>query len=212
MAKQTEAQKKAAAQKAAEAKAKAAETATQPATTATAAAKTQTTPQGDPNAQAQAGAGAGAGETQGAGDPQTSGDQSQAQPIPTVFDQAVQFSMSGHASGRAAPNAGELWDAFACEAMPPKLAVAVFDCAVLQGAKITAILLGKVGITAEDGQVDPESIEALAERDEGELVIDFLAWRLRRYAFTANAPSNMREWSQHILQLQAFVLSDLQTG
>jgi|LULJ01.1.fsa_nt_gb hypothetical protein len=206
MAKQTQAQKKAAAKKAAEAKAKAAETATQPATTATAEAQTQTTTQGDTNAQAQAGAG----ETQGAGDPQKSGDQSQAQPIPTVFDQAVQFSMSGHASGRTAPNAGELWDAFACEAMPPKLAVAVFDCAVLQGPKITAILLSKVGITAEDGQVDPESIEALADRDEGELVIDFLAWRLRRYAFTANAPSNMREWSQHILQLQAFVLCDLQ--
>lgn len=206
MAKQTTAQKKAADQKAAEAKAQATETATQPATTATAEAQTQTTTQGDTNAQAQAGAS----ETQGAGDPQTSGDQSQAQPIPTVFDQAVQFSMSGHASGRTAPNAGELWDAFACEAMPPKLAVAVFDCAVLQGAKITAILLSKVGITAEDGQVDPESIEALAERDEGELVIDFLAWRLRRYAFTANAPSNMREWSQHILQLQAFVLCDLQ--
>lgn len=208
MAKQTQAQKKAAAKKAAEAKAKAAETTMQPATTATAEAQTQTTAQGDTNAQAQAGAG----EEQGAGDPQKSGDQSQAQPIPTVFDQAVQFSMSGHASGRTAPNAGELWDAFACEAMPPKLAVAVFDCALLQGAKITAILLSKVGITAEDGQVDPESIEALAERDEGELVIDFLAWRLRRYAFTANAPSNMREWSQHILQLQAFVLSDLQTG
>lgn len=206
MAKQTTAQKKAADQKAAEAKAQATETATQSATTATAEAQTQTTTQGDTNAQAQAGAG----ETQVADDPQTSGDQSQAQPIPTVFDQAVQFSMSGHASGRTAPNAGELWDAFACEAMPPKLAVAVFDCAVLQGAKITAILLSKVGITAEDGQVDPESIEALADRDEGELVIDFLAWRLRRYAFTANAPSNMREWSQHILQLQAFVLCDLQ--
>lgn len=206
MAKQTTAQKKAADQKAAEAKAQATETATQPATTATAEAQTQTTTQGDTNAQAQAGAG----ETQSAGDPQTSGDQSQAQPIPTVFDQAVQFSMSGHASGRTAPNAGELWDAFACEAMPPKLAVAVFDCAVLQGAKITAILLSKVGISAEDGQVDPESIKALSDRDEGELVIDFLAWRLRRYAFTANAPSNMREWSQHILQLQAFVLCDLQ--
>lgn len=138
--------------------------------------------------------------------------QGQAQPIPTVFDQAVQFSMSGHTSGRTAPNAGDFWDAFACEAMPPKMAVAVFDCAVHQGAKITAILLSKVGITAEDGQVDPESIEALADRDENVLVIDFLAWRLRRYAFTANAPSNMREWSQHILQLQAFILSDLQTG
>lgn len=204
MAKQTTAQKKAADQKAAEAQAT--ETTTQPATVATAEAQTQTTTQGDTNTQAQAGAG----ETQGAGDPQTSGDQSQAQAIPTVFDQAVQFSMSGHASGRTAPNAGELWDAFACEAMPPKLAVAVFDCAVHQGAKITAILLSKVGITAEDGHVDPESIEALADRDEGELVIDFLAWRLRRYAFTANAPSNMREWSQHILQLQAFVHCDLQ--
>lgn len=209
MATQTAAQKKAAAKKAAEAKTKAAETTTQP---ATAEAQTQTTAQGDTTTQAQAGAGAGAGETQGTGDPQTSGDQSQAQPIPTVFDQAVQFSMSGHASGRTAPNAGELWDAFACEAMPPKLAVAVFDCAVLQGAKITAILLSKLGISAKDGQIDPESIEALADRDDGGLVIDFLAWRLRRYAFTANAPSNMREWSQHILQLQAFVLSDLQTG
>ena len=208
MAKQTQAQKKAAAKKAAEAKTKAAETATQPATTATAEAKTQTTTQGDTNAQAQAGAG----DAQGAGDPQTSGDQNQAQPIPTVFDQAVQFSMSGHASGRTAPNAGELWDAFACEAMPPELAVAVFDCAVHQGAKITAILLSKVGITSEDGQVDPESIEALADRDEGELVIDFLAWRLRRYAFTANAATYMRGWSERVLHLQSFLLTELKVA
>lgn len=209
MAKQTTAQKRgAAAKKPIAAKAKAAKPKTPPATKATTDAQTQITTQGDTKAPVQAGAG----DTKGTGDPQTSGGKTQVQEVPSAFDQAVRFSMTGHSDGRTAPNARELWDAFACDAMPTKLAVAVFDSAVHQGAKITAILLAKVGITSEEGQVDPKSIETLVDRDEGELVIDFLAWRLRRYASTANAPSKMREWSKHVLQLQAFVLNDLETA
>ena len=201
MAKQTTARKITTAKKPTAAKPK---TATPPATKAA----TDDQSQSDAKAPVQASAG----NTNGTGDSQTSGGKTQAQEVPSVFDQAVRFSLSGHSDGRTAPDARELWDAFACDAMPAKLAVAAFDCAVHQGTKITAILLAKIGITSEEGQVDPKSIEALADRDEGELVIDFLAWRLRRYAFTANAPSNMREWSQHVLQVQAFVLSDLETA
>lgn len=100
--------------------------------------------------------------------------------------------------------AKDIWKGADCEDLPPKLAVAVFDCAVRQGEKICERLLDKA-LTAD------RTIPSDAEGGEEELVLNFLAWRLRRYAFTANASNKMLEWSQHILALQTFVLIELET-
>ncbi len=131
--------------------------------------------------------------------------------VPSVFDQALQFVTLAHAQSANIEHARALWDHFGCEAMAPKLATAVLDCAIAQGSKITTILLSKLGIAFEGDEIDHASLEALQEQSDETLVIKFLSWRLRRYAFTGNAPSKMRMWSEHILNLQSFVLSDLQT-
>jgi hypothetical protein len=208
MAKQTAVQRKAAAKKAAATKAANAK-----------AAETSTTQTG-----AQTGTDAiPATDAQGTTDAQTSTDEQPQTNAPktqtggaqvpvSIFDQAVAFSGNGRGGEAKAPSALDVWNGAGCADLPPKLAVAVFDCAVRQGEKVTARLLGKIGITPTDGQLDEAALEWVAERDEEELVIDFLAWRLRRYAFTGNASTKMLEWSQHILSLQAFVLCDLDAG
>jgi hypothetical protein len=122
---------------------------------------------------------------------------------PSLIDQAVAFSMGEITEKSEAQAAFDLWDLMGCEALPPKLSVAVFDCAHDQGAKVCERLLGKVGITRNEGEYD---LSPLDDLDIDELVRGFLAWRLRRYAFTAAAATKMLEWSQHILALQALII------
>lgn len=122
---------------------------------------------------------------------------------PSLFDQAVAFSMGALDDEAKTQAARALWDLMGCEALPPKLAVAIFDCAHAQDPKVCERLLGKVGITRDGGEYDTSALDV---RDIDDLVRDFLAWRLRRYAFTAAAATRMLEWSQHILALQALTL------
>lgn len=124
----------------------------------------------------------------------------QAQEAPSVFDQAVQFSMSDHVDGSKATKARELWDALECDEMPAKLAVAVFDCALDQGQAVAERLLGKTHAAI---------LDLGDETAEDAIVINFLAWRLRRYAFTGNASTSMQGWSKHILQLHNFIFTGL---
>ena len=124
---------------------------------------------------------------------------------PSLIDQAVAFSMGEIVDQTQAQAAFDLWDAMGCEALPPKLAVAIFDCAHGQGAKVCERLLGKVGITRDEDQFD---ISAVEDRAIDDVVRDLLAWRLRRYAFTASAATKMLEWSQHILALQALTVTE----
>jgi hypothetical protein len=122
---------------------------------------------------------------------------------PSLIDQAIAFSMGELADEAQAQAAFDLWDGMGCEALPPKLAVAIFDCAHDQGPKVCERLLGKVGITRNEGEYN---LSPLDDLDIDELVRGFLAWRLRRYAFTAAAATKMLEWSQHILALQALTI------
>lgn len=124
---------------------------------------------------------------------------------PSLIDQAMAFLMGEIDDEAQAQAAFDLWDLMGCEVLPPKLAVAIFDCAHDQGVKVCERLLGKVGITRNEGQFDLSAVE---DRDIDEVVRDFLAWRLRRYAFTAAAATKMLEWSQHILALQALTISE----
>lgn len=125
--------------------------------------------------------------------------------MPSLIDQAIAFSMGELVDEAQGQAAFDLWNLMGCEVLPPKLAVAIFDCAHDQGAKVCERLLGKVGITRDEGEYD---LSPLDELDIDELVRGFLAWRLRRYSFTAAAATKMLEWSQHILALQALIVTE----
>lgn len=105
----------------------------------------------------------------------------------------------------------ELYVALGCELLPDALAIAVFDAAIKQGDKATRHLLAAAGFAVEekDGVLTlaKETKELIATTPELDLVEAFLAWRLKRFAHTANAATKMQEWGLHILQLHSFLVT-----
>lgn len=99
----------------------------------------------------------------------------------------------------------DYWDAANCDALPPKLAVAVFDGAVNQGVGIAAKLLQKAAGVSADGVIGPMTLRAIGKADEDAILAEFLGWRLHRYAFTGNARTYMRGWANRVILLQVFV-------
>ena len=102
----------------------------------------------------------------------------------------------------------DFWDASNCDALPAKLAVALFDCAVNQGPGIAPVFLQKALGATPDGVIGPKTLAAVDGADVDALLIQFISWRLRRYAFTANASTYMRGWSVRILRLQHFLATE----
>lgn len=104
----------------------------------------------------------------------------------------------------------DYWDACKCDELPPEIAVAVFDCAVNQGTGIAPRLLQKALRVTADGIIGPKTLAAAHRADTAELVLDFLSWRLRRYAHTANAATFMRGWSKRVLYLLNFLTAEIE--
>ncbi len=106
----------------------------------------------------------------------------------------------------------DYWDAQRCDKLPPKLAIALFDCAVNQGGSIAPQLLQRGLGVAADGIIGPVTQRAAHEAEQDDALIQFIGWRLRRYAFTANASVYMRGWANRMLELHRFLLTELVEG
>lgn len=106
----------------------------------------------------------------------------------------------------------DYWDATMCADLPPKVAVVMFDCAINQGPGVAARLLQNALSVASDGVIGPKTIAAAKAAQEDDLVVQFIGWRLRRYAFTANAATYMRGWANRVLELQRFTLTGLKVA
>lgn len=76
----------------------------------------------------------------------------------------------------------DYYDALRCDALPPRLARAVFDCAVNQGQGAAARLLQRAAGVAEDGKIGPGALAAVQRADPDGLVRDFFAYRAIAYA------------------------------
>ncbi len=73
------------------------------------------------------------------------------------------------------------WATSACDSLPAGLDLAVFDCAVNQGATRAAQLLQQcLGITA-DGKIGPKTLAAVLKADADDLLLEFLSRRMNAY-------------------------------
>jgi lysozyme family protein len=76
----------------------------------------------------------------------------------------------------------EYWDACSCDAFPPPLALALFDCAVNQGQVKAVRLLQRALRVADDGIVGPATVAAAGGVMADDLLIEFLSQRALAYS------------------------------
>ncbi len=115
-------------------------------------------------------------------------------------------------AGAVAIYKAQYWDPINGDDLPPKLAVAAFDCAVNQGVSIARKMIQRAAGVTADGVIGPVTLAAVQKADQDALVLELLGWRLRRYAFTNNSATFMRGWANRILHLQAFILQELEVA
>lgn len=103
----------------------------------------------------------------------------------------------------------DYWSRAGCASLPPRIAIAVFDCAVNQGVGKAKRLLQRAVRVRVDGKIGPITRAAINAADEETLLLDFLSHRLRAYAATRNATRYMRGWSRRVLALHAYLLTQI---
>ena len=101
----------------------------------------------------------------------------------------------------------DYWRKADCDSFTPRLATAIFDCAVNQGLSRARRLLQRAVRVRADGKIGPITRAAIAAADQDALVLDFLSHRLRAYASTRNSSRYMRGWSRRVLALYALILT-----
>jgi len=93
------------------------------------------------------------------------------------------------------------WLPLCCDRMPPAVALAVFDAGVNQGrGPAIAMLQESLGVTA-DGKPGPITLAAVASRDPGDLLTDYCARRILRYAGLVGWLHYARGWTRRVLMI-----------
>lgn len=102
----------------------------------------------------------------------------------------------------------DYWEKVQCDAFPPSLRLPLFDSAVNQGTK-TAIKLMQtaLGITS-DGDLGPITLKAVAEADEDDLLINFLAERARHYGSLSTFKTFGRGWMRRLFHVTKMTMED----
>lgn len=100
------------------------------------------------------------------------------------------------------------WDACSCDALPHGLDLAVFDGAVNQGPLTARKLLQRALGVVDDGYIGPVTLGAVLDADAGEVLLDFLARRAKRYAETANFQRFGRGWFRRLFEVQRAAMVD----
>lgn len=95
----------------------------------------------------------------------------------------------------------EYWQAANCDDLPAPVAIALFDGAVNQGVKTAIRMLQRAVGTNADGIIGPKTCAAILKQDPLDVVLEFMGWRLKRYAHTRNSATYMRGWSIRVLTI-----------
>jgi lysozyme family protein len=101
----------------------------------------------------------------------------------------------------------EYWDLCQCNALSPGLDLAVFDCAVHQGARTARKLLQRALRVKADGYIGPITLGALLDADPAEVLLDFMARRAKRYTRTRGVKRFGRGWYRRLLDVYAAAMT-----
>ena len=93
------------------------------------------------------------------------------------------------------------WDTCRCESLPPKLALAVFDSAVNQGAGTAIKMLQAAVGTIQDGIIGPATIERANYADVNSIMARFMTERVMRYTLSTSFPIYGRGWISRTMRV-----------
>lgn len=94
----------------------------------------------------------------------------------------------------------EYWNPICGDALPPALALCVFDTAVNMGVRQATILLQRAVGVKDDGAFGPRTLEA-ARRSGSNDLDDFMARRAKRYAELPTVNTFGRGWYRRLLSV-----------
>lgn len=101
----------------------------------------------------------------------------------------------------------EFWLPLRGDRLPPAVAVCLFDTAVNMGLRTSVKLLQRSLGVSDDGVLGRKTLARLAGAD-ADLIDDFLARRLKRYAELPTFPIYGLGWSKRVIRCHRFALSN----
>lgn len=100
------------------------------------------------------------------------------------------------------------WDAVLADRMPAGLDLALFDCAVNQGAERAKKCLQQAARVRTDGIIGPRTIAAVKAADQNALLLEFMALRMRHYGLLQRLfPTFGLGWSRRLMATLAAALA-----
>ena len=102
----------------------------------------------------------------------------------------------------------DYWDRLRCGELPAGLDLAVFDGGVNQGVGFAAKALQRDAGARPDGVIGPLTLAAVRRRSPPDLLTDFMARRMKRYAGLPHAWKFMRGWSRRTFDIHRRAVLD----
>lgn len=90
------------------------------------------------------------------------------------------------------------WRVCRCGDLPPALALAVFDAAVLQGPGSAAKFLQRAVGSKADGIIGPRTLAAVARRDDGDTLDAFASYRGVHFTAVKSFAKTGRGWFRRL--------------
>lgn len=98
----------------------------------------------------------------------------------------------------------DYWDAASCDKVPSGLDLAVFDCAVNQGVGRAKRFLQQAAKVTVDGQIGPITLAAVHAAPSEELLVEFMALRMRSYGLLQRLFKTFGlGWSRRLMAIHA---------
>jgi len=102
----------------------------------------------------------------------------------------------------------DYWEAACCDDLPSGLDLAVFDCAVNQGAGRAKRFLQQAARVTVDGRIGPVTLAAVRAAPSDALLIEFMARRMRSYGLLRRLFRTFGlGWSRRLMAVHAEALA-----
>ncbi len=95
----------------------------------------------------------------------------------------------------------DYWNKVGCDFLPERIRLAVFDCAVNQGAGMAVVLLQRALEVRDDGVLGPVTLRELGRRRPRRVLVDYLVQRAIHYVRNKRFDVFGRGWLKRLFEI-----------